>query len=179
MSIRPRFNRWQAYGLAGSIVVIVLATVLHNPFGGYVRDDGLYSKIEFLRMFRESFLEYADLSDEDLLAKVVAKYPAFKTWIREDTDGSPPMPVAISGQPANYRLRPPPAYYSARMRCFCGSTSRPSMQDLSDRSFSRPPFGFGFFATGRVAPRNRPVQPSSASRRPSGLPRAVGHKRML
>ena len=116
MSIGPHFNRWQAYGLAVSIVVVVLATALHNPFGGYVRDDGLYSKIEFLRMFRESFLEYADLSDEDLLAKVTAKYPAFKTWIREATDGSPPMPVAISGQPANYRLQPPPAYYGARPR---------------------------------------------------------------
>src|SRR5437870_116809 len=110
MSMGTHFNRWQAYGLAASIVVIVLVTALHNPFGGYVRDDGLYSKIEFLQMFRKRFMEYSDISDDDLLAKVMAKYPALKTWIREATDGSPPMPIVISGQQANYRLQPPPAY---------------------------------------------------------------------
>jgi hypothetical protein len=112
----PKINRHQAYGLGGAVLTIILATILHNPFGGYVSDDGLYTKIQFLRQFREAFPEYADLSDADLLSKVFAKYPGFKTWIREETDGSAPLPVAVPEQVANYRLQPPPAYYGTRPR---------------------------------------------------------------
>jgi hypothetical protein len=65
-------------------------------------------------MQREAFPEYHDVSDADLLKAILTKYPAFKTWIREETDGSPPLAVAITNQPTNYRLQPPPAYYGAR-----------------------------------------------------------------
>ncbi len=57
---------------------------------------------------REAFPEYSDLSDSDLIAKTLTAHPAFRTWIREETDGSPPLAVAIRGQPTNYRLKPPP-----------------------------------------------------------------------
>ena len=104
-------NRLQALGLAGGLIIISVVTILHNPVGGYLRDDGLYSKAQFMRMVREAFPEYSDLSDSDVLARFLTTYPAFKTWIREETDGSPPLAVAIRGQPTNYRLTPPPAYY--------------------------------------------------------------------
>lgn len=96
------------------MIGIAVLTALHNPFGGYALDDGLYSRIQFLRMFREVFPEYADMADADLLGRLFARHPGFKTWIREETDGSPPLPIAIVGQPANPRLQPPPAYYGAR-----------------------------------------------------------------
>jgi hypothetical protein len=111
---RPHFNRSQACGLAIMVVGIATLTALHNPVGGYVMEDGLYSKVEFLRMFREAFPVYADVSDGDLLDRCLAKHPGFKTWIREETDGCPPLAIAIVGQPTNAGIRPPPAYYGAR-----------------------------------------------------------------
>jgi hypothetical protein len=63
---------------------------------------------------REAFPEYADIADAEVLTRIVGKYPGFKTWIREETDGSPPLPIAVVGQSANAGLRPPPAYFGAR-----------------------------------------------------------------
>jgi hypothetical protein len=107
-------SRPQTWGLGVALVIVTLVTVLHNPFGGYARRDGLYTRLEFLRVFREAFSEYHALSDVDLLETLLTKYPAFKTWIREETDGSPPLAVAITDRPTNYRMNPPPAYYGAR-----------------------------------------------------------------
>lgn len=97
MRIGSPFNGWQACGLAVAVIAIADLTALHNPFGGYALDDRLYSRVEFLRMLREAFPEYADMVDADILGRTVAKYPGFKTWIREETDGSPPLPIAIVG----------------------------------------------------------------------------------
>lgn len=107
-------NRMQTLGLAVGVVVVSIATILHNPLGGYVWDDGLYSKAQFMRMFREAFPEYADLSDTDLWGAVVKRYPEQRSWVREETDGSPPRAIAIRNQPTNYRLTPPAAYFGAR-----------------------------------------------------------------
>lgn len=109
-------NRAQSVGAAVALVVVVVATGLHSPFGGYRIDDGLYSRVEFLRLVREGFPEYADLRDGDLLERVFARYPAAKTWVREETTGADPLPLAIAGQETNARLRPPPAYFGAQSR---------------------------------------------------------------
>ncbi|MEI6624062.1 MAG: hypothetical protein WCP28_19390 [Actinomycetes bacterium] len=109
-------NSIQRFGAAAALVLIVIATTLHNPFGGYRVDDGLYSRVEFLRLFREAYPEYADYSDSDLVQKVLARYPAAKTWIREETDGTSPLPIAITEQETNSRLHPPPGYFGARPR---------------------------------------------------------------
>jgi hypothetical protein len=109
---------------------MVVATGLHNPFGGYVQDDGLYSRIAFLRALREGFPEYADVSDSLLMTKFLAKYPASKTWIREETDGTPPLPLAIADHEANYRLRPPPAYSGARPRRYSMHAIFPWIDEL-------------------------------------------------
>lgn len=104
-------SKAQAWGLGVALAVVAITTILHNPFGGYEHRDGLYARLEFVRILREAFPEYSDLSDSDLLAKTLTAHPAFRTWIREETDGSPPLAVAVRGQPTNYRLKPPPAYY--------------------------------------------------------------------
>jgi hypothetical protein len=96
-----------------SLIVFLIATTvaLHNPFGGYEREQVLYSKSEFLKHFREAFPEYSDLSDNELYKRLLKKYPNYKTWILEETDGSEVKPISITNSPTNYRLNPPPAYY--------------------------------------------------------------------
>jgi len=90
-------NRLQALGLAGGLIVISVVTIFHNRMGGYVRNDGLYGKAQFMRMVREAFPEYSDLSDSDLLTRFLTTYPTFKTWIREETNGSPRYPTLHHG----------------------------------------------------------------------------------
>jgi hypothetical protein len=104
-------NLNQIFGLALGLQIVLAATILHNPFGGYVWDDGLYSKTQVIRMIREGFPEYADQSDTDLWNAGVKEYPDLKSWIREDTNGSSPRAIANPNQPASYRLMPPPAYF--------------------------------------------------------------------
>ena len=88
--------------------------ILHNPFGGYERDQVLYSKSGFLKHFREVFPEYSDISDNELYTISMEKYPNFKTWINEETDKIDPLPISITKYPTNYRLTPPPAYYGKK-----------------------------------------------------------------
>ena len=107
-------NQNQLFGLAFGLQIILAATILHNPVGGYVWDDGLYSKAQFIRMIREGFREYSDQSDTDLWKAAVEEYPNVKSWIREETDGSPPLAIANPSEPASYRLMPPPAHFDAR-----------------------------------------------------------------
>jgi hypothetical protein len=104
----------QFIGLAVGLQIVLVATILHNPVGGYGWDDGLYSKAQFIRMVREGFPEYSDKSDTDLWNAGIEKYPNLKSWIREETDGSPPLAIATPAEPASYRLMPPPAYFNAR-----------------------------------------------------------------
>ncbi|MHA1336277.1 MAG: hypothetical protein ACTSPW_11105 [Promethearchaeota archaeon] len=87
---------------------------MHNPFGGYERDKVLYSKSEFMKHFREAFPEYSDIADSALYAKLLKKYPNFKTWIIEEADKTDPKPISITNLPTNYRLIPPPAYYGKK-----------------------------------------------------------------
>jgi hypothetical protein len=96
-----------------SLIVLLIAStvVLHNPFGGYEREQVLYTKSEFLKHLREAFPEYSDISDNELYKRLLEKYPNFKTWILEETDGSEVKPISITNLPTNYRLNPPPAYY--------------------------------------------------------------------
>lgn len=82
-------NRIQTLGLAVGLVVVSIATILHNPLGGFAWDDGLYSKAQFMRMFREAFPDYADLSDTDLWGAVVKRYPEQKSWVREEPTAHP------------------------------------------------------------------------------------------
>ena len=124
-------NRLQTGGIAVSLVVVCVATVLHNPIGGYEWDDGLYSKVQFMRMFREAFPEYADLSDSDLWSAVVKRYPEQRSWVREEADGSPPRAIPVRDQPTNYRLTSPPAYFGHRAawrstHALAGSIDEPS-----------------------------------------------------
>lgn len=114
MLLGAQVNRLQAFGLGVGLVVVLVATILHNPVGGYEWDDGLYSKAQFMRMFREAFPEYADLSDSDVWAALVKRYPEVRSWVREETDGSPPRAIAVGGQQTNYRMTPPPAYFGRR-----------------------------------------------------------------
>lgn len=107
-------NRLQTVGVGVGLVVVFVATILHNPIGGYAWDDGLYSKGQFMRMFREAFPEYADLSDSDLWSALVKRYPEQRSWVREETDGSPPRAIPVGDQPTNYRMTPPPAYFGHR-----------------------------------------------------------------
>ena len=107
-------NRLQGVGLGICLAVVVTATTLHNPFGGYEWDDGLYSKPQFMRMLREAFPEYANISDDDLWSAVGKRYPEQRSWVREETDGTPPRAIPVREQPTNYRLTPPPAYFGAR-----------------------------------------------------------------
>ena len=107
-------NRLQAVGIGVGLVVVIIVTILHNPIEGYEWDDGLYSRAQFMRMFREAFPEYADLSESDLWGALVKRYPEQRSWVREETDGSPPRAIPIGDQPTNYRTTPPPAYFGHR-----------------------------------------------------------------
>lgn len=107
-------NGSQAAGLGVGLMVLIVATVLHSPLGGYEWDDGLYSKVQFMRMFREAFPEYADLPDPKVWDALVERYPEQRSWVREETDGSPAGTIPVGNQPANYRLTPPPAYFGHR-----------------------------------------------------------------
>jgi hypothetical protein len=104
-------NNTQRITIGLCVLLIATTIVLHNPFGGYEREQVLYSKSEFLRHFREAFPEYSDVSDNELYKSLLEKYPNFKTWILEETDGSEVKPISIPNLPTNYRLNPPPAYY--------------------------------------------------------------------
>jgi hypothetical protein len=104
-------NNTQRITVGLCVLLIATTVVLHNPFGGYERDQVLYSKSEFLKHFREARPEYSDLSDNELYKRLLEKYPNYKTWILEETDGSEVKPISIPNKPTNYGLNPPPAYY--------------------------------------------------------------------
>lgn len=94
----------------GFLILAIIALAVHNPFGGYETTDVLYARVKFINHFREVYPEYSELSDDDLYAKALAKYPQLRTWIIEESDGSPVQAVPIQGSALNFRLRPPPAY---------------------------------------------------------------------
>jgi hypothetical protein len=106
-------NTNQKYICSLIIVLIAIVSILHNPFGGYKKDNTLYTKLEFIKHLREAYPEYSDTNDSELYDGILKKYPNFKTWIVEESNGNEPKAISIINLSTNDRLTPPPAYYGA------------------------------------------------------------------